>query len=334
MSGPATALPPALTAALDALLERRDRAALQDSARRLSDSYRARKPTSAAIRSETDALAYALTRMPATYAATIATFGRLRREQPAFAPRGLLDLGCGLAAAAYAAAEVWPALERVTLLDRSREFLLLARALADQSGHPALAGARVLDADLTRLPRDADAPYDLVVASYALTELADAELLDVADAIWTRTGEALVIVEPGTPRDYRRLMTVRDRLLQMGATLLAPCPHAAPCPLLAPDWCHFPVRLPRTRTHKLLKDAQAPFEDEKFSFLALARHGGPAVAARVIAPPRAGKAGVALKLCAANGICETFVPKRDKPRYERIRRLAWGDGTEAPAEEH
>jgi ribosomal protein RSM22 (predicted rRNA methylase) len=328
VNGPSPAMPAALAAAIAAQLERRPRRALQESARRLSESYRARRPTSDAIRDETDALAYALTRMPATYAAAVAALGRLAAEQPDFAPKSLLDVGCGLGAASYAARAVWPQIGSIEMVDRSRAFLALAETLAATSG---VADARIVAADITRLPA-APAPHDLVVAAYALTELADEDLPKVADALWTQTGGALAILEPGTPRDHLRLMDLRARLIRLGARIIAPCPHAEPCPLASPDWCHFSVRLPRTREHKLLKGADAPFEDEKFSYLVAARDGTP-VPARILAPARHGKAGATLKLCETDGLREIFLPKRDKARYERIRRKDWGDAFAALPEE-
>ena len=324
------ALPAGLAGALQARLEGRPRQALAESARRLSESYRARKPTSDAIRSETDALAYALTRMPATYGAVVSALGRVASEQPDFAPKSLLDIGCGLGAGAYAATAVWPGIARVGLIDRSRAFLDLAAALAQESGEAAVAGATITTADMTRLPESEGA--DLVMVAYALTELADADLGPVADAVWSRTQGALVIVEPGTPRDHQRLMSVRARLIEKGAQLLAPCPHAAPCPLAAPDWCHFSVRLPRSREHKLLKGAEAPFEDEKFSYLVAARTGAGA-AARIIGPARHSKIAVTLKLCKNNGLGEISAARRDKARYEGLRRKNWGDSFDALPED-
>lgn len=324
------ALPAGLAAAIATKLERRPRAALAESARRLSDAYRARGKSSEAIRDENDALAYALTRMPATYAAVVAALGRLSQEHPDFAPESLLDAGCGLGAGAYAALRLWPEIAEAELLDRSRPFLALARTLAAAADVPALASACFTQADLSRPP--AGPPRDLVVAAYALTEIADPDIESVATALWGRAGRTLVVVEPGTPRDHERLMRVRARLVDLGAAILAPCPHVRPCPLAVPDWCRFSVRLPRSRDHKLLKGADAPFEDEKFSFLVAAR-GGEGASARILSAPRHSKAGLALKLCEKRGLREIFVPKRDKARYESLRRKDWGDALDAPPED-
>ncbi len=326
----AVALPAGLAAAIAAHLEGRPRKALAESASRLSESYRAHRPTSDAIRTETDALAYALTRMPATYAAIAATLGRFAAEQPGFTPKSLLDVGCGPGAAAYAATDVWPEIEFVEMIDRSPAFLALAATLAAESGVARVAEARIGAGDMARLGTDG-APRDLVVVAYALTELPDGCLTDVADALWARTGGALALVEPGTPRDYSRLMRIRARLIELGAAILAPCPHARPCPLAPPDWCHFSVRLPRSREHKLLKGAEAPYEDEKFAYLVAARAGAPQ-AGRILAPARHGKAGVTLKTCETDGLREIFLPKRDKARYEGNRKKDWGDAWAAPPE--
>ncbi len=332
MSLPSPELPAPLAAAIEARLAGRAQAMLRERALLLSERYRARRPTIETIRDETDALAYAATRMPATFAAIVTALGRLREESPDFAPTRMLDVGCGLGAAAFAAATVWPSVAEIALLDRSALFLRLATGLMRDGGPPAAIEA--IQADFAA-PRAIDAaPFDLVVAGYAFTEIAETELPAVVERLWAQTSGALVIVEPGTPRDHARLMGVRSRLVALGAHIIAPCPHAAPCPLAAPDWCHFSVRLARRRAHKLLKGAKAPFEDERFAYLAVGRRNAPSPAsARIIGPPRAGKAGVSLKLCADKAFCETFIPKRDKARYEKIRRKDWGDPLRAPAEE-
>ncbi|MGD9541252.1 small ribosomal subunit Rsm22 family protein [Methylocystis sp.] len=332
MSLPSAELPAPLSAAIEARLEGRAQTMLRERARRLSEGYRARQSTLETIRDEADALAYAATRMPATYAAIVTALGRLKEACPVFAPRRMLDAGCGLGAAAAAAATAWPSVDEIAFLDRSALFLRFATELMKESGPASTIEA--IQADFAEAQAIEAAPFDLVVVGYALTEIAESKLPAVVDRLWAQTSGALVIVEPGTPRDHARLMGVRSRLLALGANIIAPCPHQAPCPLMAPDWCHFSVRLPRRRAHRLVKGADAPFEDEKFAYLAVGRFGPDAPpSARIIGPRRANKIGVSLKLCADKAFRETFIPKRDKPRYEQIRRKDWGDPLRAPAEE-
>ncbi|MEU6999665.1 small ribosomal subunit Rsm22 family protein [Nonomuraea sp. NPDC046570] len=72
----------------------------------------------------------------------------------------------------------------------------------------------------------------------------------------------VVVVEPGTPEGYARVLAARDRLIGLGLRIAAPCPHAGPCPVTAGDWCHFSARLPRTGLHRRLKAAELGFEDD------------------------------------------------------------------------
>jgi ribosomal protein RSM22 (predicted rRNA methylase) len=117
-------------------------------------------------------------------------------------------------------------------------------------------------------------------------------------------------------------------LIAQGAHVVAPCPHDDACPLAAPDWCHFAQRLPRTRTHKQIKGADAPFEDEKFSYVVLSKTAPPRRAARVLAEPVHGKAQISAKLCAPDGLTRAIVQRRDKAAYARARRWRWGDAVE------
>jgi ribosomal protein RSM22 (predicted rRNA methylase) len=327
-------LPPELTSALSNLLEGRPRKGLSERAQRLSEGFRARRSTRETVRDADDALAYALARLPATYAATATVLGRICDEAPQLQPRNLLDLGCGLGAAAFAALEAWPELDGITQLDRSQEFLTLAQTIVQASSRRALAAAKFIAADMEALPADAG-PFDMIVMSYSATEIADERLLPTLAAVWRLCAGALVIVEPGTPRDHRRLMSVREALTEAGAFIALPCPHPNPCPLAPPDWCHFSTRLPRSRDHKLLKNASVPFEDEKFSYLVATREAFALTSnfSRILRPPRILKYGLELRLCDSMGIRETTTPRRDKARYDKIRKNTWGDRIDAPLED-
>ncbi|MBL8771909.1 MAG: SAM-dependent methyltransferase [Phenylobacterium sp.] len=312
-------LPPALKAAIARELEGRPRRDLGARRAAATAAYRAGGTSAAAIRGADDALAYALARLPATYAAAAAVFAEARRVAPGFRPASLLDAGSGPGGGSWAAREAWPSLRAIAWVDASAPFLALAGRLASGAFEPDARRGDLASADLPRA--------DLVLASYALAEIPPVGQAGVVGRLWNATDGVLALVEPGTPAGYARLLEARGLLIAGGATILAPCPHADACPLTAPDWCHFSVRLARSRDHRLAKDASAPFEDEKFAYVLAARPGVAAAPARarVLARPHAGKPGIDLKLCTPAGLERRHVARRDKAAHAVARRLGWGD---------
>src|SRR5213075_116507 len=125
-------LPAELKAALDAKLQGLSRNAAAERASLISQTYRD-GGGSGAIRSETDALAYALARMPATYAAVTASLNALCEIRPGFAPTSLLDVGAGPGTASWAAAETFSSLQDFTLLDANDVLRKLALELVSDS---------------------------------------------------------------------------------------------------------------------------------------------------------------------------------------------------------
>ncbi len=313
------ALPADLRAALDKKLEGLSRQDIAARAALISKTYRD-GGSSITIKSETDALAYALVRMPATYAAASACLNALLETRPDFAPTSLLDVGAGPGTASWAAAETFSSLRRFMLLDINAALQKLALDLT--RGHPRLA-AMTRRRDVNALEEVEAA--DLLIASYMIGEASEAERLTLAEHLWSKTRDILVVVEPGTPAGYARVIELRDQLIASGAHVIAPCPHDLPCPLLAPDWCHFAQRLPRLRAHIQIKGAELPFEDEKFSYVVLTREPVSRRLSRVLAPPVVGKVEVAAKLCRAGGLEIAKVPRRDKAAYAAARRWRWGE---------
>ncbi len=149
--------------------------------------------------------------------------------------------------------------------------------------------------------------------------------------MWAKTRDTLLIVEPGTPAGYGRIIASREQLIASGAHVAAPCPHDGKCPLTAPDWCHFTQRLPRSRAHKQVKGAELPFEDEKFSYVALTRAPVAPRPARVLAQPVVTKVEVTAKLCTSDGLVIAKVPRRAKADFAGARRWRWGDAVTAEA---
>ncbi len=312
-------LPFELRTALDRLATGISRKALAARAATLSENYRA-GGGSQAIQSPDDALAYAFARLPATYAAAIAVFNALR-ETCDIAPRSLRDVGAGPGTAAFAAAEAFASLADVDLVEPNAEMRHLGSALLAQASSPAL---RVASYHPSLAHHSA--PADLVVASYVAGELGPSECARLVQALWAATAQALVVIEPGTPAGYARIIEIRRLLIAAGAHVAAPCPHGHGCPLAAPDWCHFAQRLPRSRDHQFLKGASVPFEDEKFSYVVLSRTPPRGIDARVLAPPKVTKSEIFAKLCTAQGIVTDSAARRDGDAYRRRKSWRWGDG--------
>ena len=247
-------LPEALQGGIDGLVRRVDSRELERAARSLSERYRAGgAAASRAARSEAEIAAYLATRAPATYAAVEDVCRRIRLARPDWQPRSLLDLGAGPGIAAWAAAKTWPSLEAITLVEAEPAMASAGRALAERGGDAAARGAAGSSGTLrTRL-----AEAELVIASYLLGELDPADLATFVERAWSCATDTLVVVEPGTTAGYERILAARARVVDAGGTVLAPCPHDGPCPLPAGDWCHFSVRLPRTRLHRTAKGGRA-----------------------------------------------------------------------------
>jgi ribosomal protein RSM22 (predicted rRNA methylase) len=310
-----------LRAALDRVATGISRKDLAARAATLSENYRA-GGGSQAIRSFDDALAYAFTRLPATYAAATAVFNALR-DVCDIEPKTLLDVGAGPGTAAFAAAEAFGTLAAVHLVETNADMRRLGSALLAEAANPVLRAASY-HSSLALPP--AAAPADLVVASYVAGELAPGELASFARALWAATAQALVVIEPGTPAGYNRIIEIRSLLIAAGAHVAAPCPHERDCPLVAPDWCHFAQRLPRSRDHQRVKGASVPFEDEKFSYMVVSRAPPRRIDARVLAPPKVTKSAVTAKLCTAQVVVTDSAARRDGDAYRQRKSWRWGDG--------
>lgn len=138
----------------------------------------------------------------------------------------VIDFGAGLATASMTLAEKHPDL-KFHLIERAAE----PQKIIEKS----FSHFRPTEWQRTwsagRMP---DAKKTLALFSYSLTELAD--LPD-----WAYQCEALMLVEPSTQQDGRKLLELRQKLLDKGYHAWAPCTHQLACPLYTQskhDWCH------------------------------------------------------------------------------------------------
>ena len=324
-------LPRALAGGIESLLEGTDFKAIRSASDELTASYRAGRPQ-VALHTPQHRLAYLLTRLPATFAAISSVLQEVRERVGEV--RSVLDLGAGPGTAAWAAAEIFPGLDRVKLVERDAEMVALGKQLA--ADHPALGHAEWIVSDLRSSKFES---HDLVIAAYAFSELPAQKgdgLTGVSTKAWGAAQKALAVIEPGTPRGFASLLPLRDALLAHGQHIAAPCPADAECPmkLRDDDWCHFAARLERTSLHRRLKSGELGYEDEKFSYLVFARDPAAQQApARILRHPLHGKGHIRLTLCEAPNVREITVGKSERDAFRLARRARWGDAWPGTAPE-
>jgi ribosomal protein RSM22 (predicted rRNA methylase) len=280
--------------------------ALRRAAAALSDAYREGRAPRLAGPERT--AAYLVTRMPATYAAAYTVLRELSARIGAIG--SVLDAGAGTGAASLAARAHFPD-ARNTLLERDSAFAAAARHW--------LPDAALIAADIARigvLP-----PHDLVIAAYGLGEFG----APLALSLWQAARVALVLIEPGTPSGFSLIRQVRADLLAAGAHMVAPCPAETPCPLAGSDWCHFAARVERSSLHRRVKGGDLGYEDEKFSYVALARRPVDLPAARIIRHPIHHPGLIEIETCTPAGLRSERISKRDRERFRAARKAVWGD---------
>ncbi|MFC9846206.1 small ribosomal subunit Rsm22 family protein [Streptomyces sp. NPDC060223] len=323
-AAPAETLRTALAGLLDGLPPK----AAAQAVERLIANYRGRTPThTPVLRDREDVVAYAAYRMPATFEAVRTALDAFADAAPGWAPDSHVDVGGGTGAATWAVNATWEGTRPVTVLDWAEPALALGRELA--AANPELKAAEWhrsrIGAALTI------ESTDLVTVSYVLGELTEADRAHVVDAA-ASAAQAVVIIEPGTPDGYARVIEARDRLTGAGFQVAAPCPHSAGCPIVpGEDWCHFSARVSRSSLHRQVKGGSLPYEDEKFSYVAATRFPPAPAPSRVVRKPQIRKGQVLLDLCETEpSLRRETVSKRHGILYKAARDADWGDAWPPP----
>ncbi len=197
--------------------------------------------------------AYGLFFFPRAYVRTLIILQECleRAGTPGEGPLTIIDLGAGTGAAGLACAQTLAATRpgqsaRLEMVDRQGEPLTLARMLADHG--------RSLWPSTTIRQTTADVrdwkpatPADIILCSFAANEWMEQQpeesFIAWAEQMFAalRPGGWFILIEPSLRFTVERMERLRDHFATATrANIIAPCPHHAPCPMLAQKrgWCH------------------------------------------------------------------------------------------------
>lgn len=175
--------------------------------------------------------AYVVYYLVQTWGKTRAVLSELASFAALPASPRVLDFGCGPGAASLAAVEAF-AHPRLTLHDVVVEALDDAEWLLRQYGG---AGGKVRIA-----PEVPAGPFDVLLAANVLSEMKEPAALERLMETALEPAGYFVLLEPALPEAVRRVMAWRDRLVERGWRIAAPCAGAVRCPMRERGdlWCH------------------------------------------------------------------------------------------------
>lgn len=311
-----------------------------------------------------ESTAYAASRIPSSYGATLRVFHEISRREPDFKPETLLDFGSGTGMAVWAAHEKWGnSVREYQCVDVSQDMINLAQYLlrAKEGSKDSLHIPKVYFKRF--LPVSNLITYNVVVASYALSEIPKTSLRQMAvRSLWGKTSDFLVIIEHGNSEGFEITSDARSLVLKEGGCtsvesdtvenqefqfldptaeemdngyVFAPCPHDVECARSDPKTrdhpCNFEQRVQLAFCQKNTRLKKFGCYTERFSYIVLRkgdRDSAEKPWPRVLQPLRLKSRHVICKLCCSSGdLKQKILTKRkDGDIYKCARHLTkWGD---------
>ncbi|CAG9326625.1 unnamed protein product [Blepharisma stoltei] len=297
---------------------------------------------------EEHAIGYTWRIMPGSYGTVYRCLSEAVTRLPNINPTKILDYGAGTGAGSFAAMTLYPNTKIVAAVEPSKNMRTIGKKLTEKL--PQIQWYETL-ANLPGIG-DEEGLFDIVLCSYVLGEVENAVTRNlILDALWHRTNKLLLFIEPGTPKGFRLIYSIREWVLNTmtreEANIVAPCPHEGVCPQASDkhDWCHFSQfasRWPKAVIGKSPKEM--PTDNEKFSYILL--HRGPLPRQylnneeeaetlqeksffwkRLVHPAIKRKGNVIVDVCEEGKKGRYIVSKSkyDKESYRFARKSHWGD---------
>ena len=249
------------------------------------------------------AIAYAQARMPATYNVIRYVLEKFKAKSEIFSE--VLDIGAGVGAL------------KIALRDHETNYEALEKSEAMRKVF------RKLNCDEVKIYAEdfrkfhSEKRYQAVFAAYFVNEMKDKNAN--LKKIFELAEQYVFVVEPGTPNGYENIIEAKKVANALNWYSLLPC-ASMNCNLRDKDWCHFSIRVPRTKLHINLKNAILPYEDEKFCYAIFSKKETKFFNNKTIIKKPIKKSGhVIFDICSADGIQR--IVRTDKAS----KKLRWGD---------
>lgn len=298
-----------------------DNKSIINSARDINYKYRNESgKNKVLVSSDLDSQAYSVYRMPSTYEACYNVFNQISKIIPDTNFDTLLDVGSGTGASTLACIQNF-SFNKVMCYERELSMINCAKTLL--SDYVKEFNINWEQKDL--LKSDLKDNFDMIISSYVLNEFDDANRLATVKKLWNLTKKIFIVIEPGTTEGYRQIKQIRETLIKEGAYIVAPCTHSNECPLSKDDWCNFSCRVPRTKLMKQIKNAEVPYEDEKYCYMAFSKQQYEITGDRIIRHPYYRPKVVEMEICNKDGIKKIVITKKDKEYYREARNAQIGD---------
>lgn len=303
--------------------------------RKISDKYMGDKKGDVLLAEEQEAIAYSIARMPATYGAVRTAINHVLEMFVDESFETIIDVGAGTGAATLALMQELEeheiSVSSAKCLEREEAMISVGKTLFSESSSESVKNASWIKFDINDMSsmlENETMKADIVITSYMLNEFAEEKIFGVIDKLWSMTNKMLLIVDPGTPKDHKRMIKIKNYLYEKGGNIVAPCTCNSGCHLPETDWCHFTCRVERTKIQKQVKNANVPYEDEKFTYLAVLKDKSikPINGVnRIIRHPVIRSNMIEVKLCSNGEIMNRIYTKKDKETYKMLKKAKVGD---------
>jgi len=279
--------------------------------------------------SDKERLSYIASRMPATTKAIEYSLNEIKNITPKINIKSVLDLGAGSGALLWALLSLFTSengklksdFPKTFLVEKDEKMIFYAKELS-KNIKKILKKITFEKNDILKVK---NYDFDLVILSYVANELKNFQIDKIINRWFFSKSKIIAFIEPGTKVGFKNIKYIRDNLIKVGCNLIAPCPNTLKCPMPKNDWCHFYVRVKRSKIHKYLKKGTLGYEDEKFSYVIATKEKVKYPKARILRFVKKTKQDISFTLCKDGKIINEKVSRKNKKRDKIIEKLNWGD---------